>query len=276
MKKNIVKIGKINIGEGCPLVLIAGPCVIESEKSALFHAEVLLKIAEKKKIPFIFKASYDKANRTSISSFRGPGLKKGLKILQKVKDEFGLSVLSDVHCTIDIGAAASVLDIIQIPAFLSRQTDLIIAAGRSGKVVNVKKGQFLAPFDMKHIVMKLERSGAKGILLTERGTSFGYNNLVSDLRSLQIMREFGYPVIYDAAHSVQLPGGQGNASGGQRGFIFGLSRAAVAMGVDGLFLEVHKNPNQALSDGPNMVSLKELPFLIEQILTIKKAVKNYE
>ncbi|MFH1644879.1 MAG: 3-deoxy-8-phosphooctulonate synthase [Candidatus Omnitrophota bacterium] len=276
MKNNIVKIGRIRIGKGCPLVLIAGPCVIENEKSTLFHAEALSKLAVKSGIPFIFKASYDKANRTSISSFRGPGLKKGLKILQKVKDEFGVPVLSDVHCAIDVEAAAGVLDIIQIPAFLCRQTDLIIAAAKSGKIVNIKKGQFLSPFDMKHIIGKLEKSSAKGVLLTERGTSFGYNNLVSDFRSLQVMRELAYPVIYDATHSVQLPGGRGLSSDGQSEFIFGLSRAAVAMGVDGLFLEAHKNPKQALSDGPNMISLKELPFLIKQILTIKKAVKNYE
>jgi 2-dehydro-3-deoxyphosphooctonate aldolase (KDO 8-P synthase) len=273
MKKHIIKIGKIKIGHGQPLLLIAGPCVIESEKRALYHAEELLRIASRLNMPLIYKSSYDKANRTSIDSFRGPGLLKGLKILKKIKDKFGLPVLSDVHCRKDIEEAVHVLDIIQIPAFLCRQTDLILAVAETGKPVNVKKGQFMAPWDMKHVVEKIERAGNYEILITERGSSFGYNNLVSDMRSLPIMRQMGYPVIYDATHSAQLPGGKGASSGGEREFVSYLSRAAVAAGVDGVFIETHRDPDKALSDGPNMLKIKGLSNLLKQLKRIREAVE---
>lgn len=268
-----ITVGNIKIGAGNPAVLIAGPCVIESGPSALRHAEALKSIAGRVKIPFIYKSSYDKANRTSIDSYRGPGLKKGLKILKKIKDELDVPVLSDVHCKEDMKEAAKVLDIIQIPAFLSRQTDLIIEAARTGKVVNIKKGQFLAPWDMKHIIKKIESSGNKKIILTERGVSFGYNNLVSDFRSLLIMKEFGYPVIYDATHSVQMPGGLGEKSGGERKFIPYLSMAAAACGADGIFVEVHEDPDNALSDGPNMLMLRDVEDMVIKIQKILKAVR---
>jgi 2-dehydro-3-deoxyphosphooctonate aldolase (KDO 8-P synthase) len=273
--KHIIKVGKIKIGKGQPLVLIAGPCVIESEKDSLYHAEELLKIASRLRLPLIYKSSYDKANRTSAGSFRGPGLAKGLAILKKIKQDLGIAVLSDVHCRNDIEEAAPVLDVLQIPAFLSRQTDLIMAAARTRKPVNIKKGQFMAPWDMKHVIRKIESKGSRKIIITERGSCFGYNNLVSDMRSLPIMRSFGYPVIYDATHSVQLPGGLGSVSGGQREFVSGLSRAAVAMGVDGIFIETHRNPDKALSDGPNMIRLKELPGLLKQIREIAEVVRDY-
>ena len=222
-----IAIGNVRIGDDNPFVLIAGPCVIESEASALRHAKQLKGIAGSLGIPFIYKSSFDKANRTSVDSFRGPGLKKGLAVLKKVKEEFGLPILSDVHCKSDIKEASKVLDIIQIPAFLSRQTDLIVAAAESGKAVNIKKGQFLAPWDMKNVIKKIESTGNKKIILTERGVSFGYNNLVSDFRSILIMKEFGYPVVYDATHSVQMPGGLGNKSGGESRFSPYLSAAVV-------------------------------------------------
>ena len=268
-----IKIKDIKIGAGNPLVLIAGPCVIENKKLTLDTARALKDLSLEIEIPFIFKSSYDKANRTSLDSYRGPGLKKGLEILKEVKEKLGLLILSDVHCRQDVKAAAKVLDIIQIPAFLSRQTDLLIEAARTGKVVNIKKGQFLAPWDMAPSIKKIEASGNKNILITERGVSFGYNNLVSDLRALAIIRDFGYPVIYDATHSVQLPGGGGSCSGGERRFVPGLSRAAVAFGCDGLFLEVHPDPDKALCDGPNMVSLKELKALLKQVKNIERALK---
>jgi len=268
-----ISVGRIKIGADNPFVLIAGPCVIESEASALRHARALKILTGRLGIPFIYKASFDKANRTSIDSFRGPGLKKGLSILKKVKDTFGLAVLSDVHCKSDIKEAAKVLDIIQIPAFLSRQTDLIIAAAESGKVINIKKGQFLAPWDMNNVIKKIEASGNKNIILTERGVSFGYNNLVSDFRSILIMKEFGYPVVYDATHSVQMPGGLGNKSGGERRFIPYLSAAAIACGANGIFVEVHEDPENALSDGPNMVRLKDLETMLTKLKKIEKAVK---
>ena len=268
-----IKIKDIKIGAGNPLVLIAGPCVIENKKLTLEIARALKDLTAEAEIPFIFKSSYDKANRTSLDSYRGPGLEKGLEILKEVKEKLGLLILSDVHCRQDLKAAAKVLDIIQIPAFLSRQTDLLIEAARTGKAVNIKKGQFLAPWDMVPSIKKIEASGNKNILITERGVSFGYNNLVSDLRALAIIRDFGYPVIYDATHSVQLPGGGGSCSGGERRFVSGLSRAAVAFGCDGLFLEVHPNPNKALCDGPNMVSLKELKALLRQVKDIEGALK---
>ncbi|MDD5246355.1 MAG: 3-deoxy-8-phosphooctulonate synthase [Candidatus Omnitrophica bacterium] len=265
-------IGNVKIGKGCPLVLIAGPCVIESQKQCLQSAKRIKEIAQEAGIPFIFKSSFDKANRLSLDSYRGPGIKKGLEILYRVKEELKLPLLSDIHCRQEIAAAAEVLDIIQIPALLSRQTDLVVEAARTGKVINLKKGQFLAPWDILPIIKKIEATGNKKILITERGVSFGYNNLVADLRSLKIMGDFGYPVIFDATHSVQLPGGRGKSSGGQREFVSGLSRAAVAFGCQGLFLEVHSDPDKALCDGPNMISLKELKNLLRQTRKIEEAL----
>ncbi len=267
-----ITIGKVKIGGENPLVLIAGPCVIESEASALRHARLLKEIAKRAGISFIYKASYDKANRTSVNSYRGPGLKKGLAILKKVKDEFKIPVLSDVHCRADVKEAAKVLDVIQIPAFLSRQTDLIMAAAKTGKGINIKKGQFLAPWDMMHVIKKIESAGNKKIILTERGVSFGYNNLVSDFRSLIIMKDLGYPVVYDATHSVQMPGGKGDKSGGDARFIPYLSMAAVACGADGIFLEVHEDPERALSDGPNMVKLNKLEAMLLKLKNIENAI----
>jgi 2-dehydro-3-deoxyphosphooctonate aldolase (KDO 8-P synthase) len=267
-----IRVGNIKIGGGNPLVLIAGPCVIESEKLCLDAAKSLKDIAARCGIPYIFKSSFDKANRLSIDSFRGPGLKKGLEILNKVKQNIKAPILSDVHCRDDLREAAKVLDIIQIPAFLCRQTDIVVEAAKTGKAINIKKGQFLAPWDILPIVKKIESTGNKSILITERGVCFGYNNLVSDFRSLGIMRQFGYPVIFDATHSVQLPGGKGSVSGGEREFVAGLSRAAVAFGCDGLFLEAHPNPDSAPCDGPNMINLKELEKLLIEIKKIEKSI----
>ncbi|MFA5231044.1 MAG: 3-deoxy-8-phosphooctulonate synthase [Candidatus Omnitrophota bacterium] len=267
-----VNVGNIKFGDKFPLVLIAGPCVIESESSCLEAARRIKSIASSCKVPFIFKSSFDKANRLSMDSYRGPGLSKGLAILKKVKQQLKVPVLSDVHCAKDMAEAAKVLDIIQIPAFLCRQTDIVLAAAKTGKVVNIKKGQFLAPWDILPIIKKVESAGNKNILLTERGVSFGYNNLVTDYRALSIMRGFGYPVIYDATHSVQLPGGKGACSGGQSEFVAGLSRAAVAFGCDGLFLEVHIDPKSAPCDGPNMINFKELENLLKQIKKIESAL----
>lgn len=257
-----VRIDQVKIGGRHPLVVIAGPCVIESEKSTLFHAQALKKICDKTGVSLIFKSSFDKANRTSVGSFRGPGLKKGLQILSRVKKEFGLAVLSDVHATSDIEQAAEILDCLQIPAFLCRQTDLLVAAARTGKPVNVKKGQFLAPWSMGEAVKKIETCGNRSILLTERGTTFGYGNLIVDFRSLALLRELGYPVVFDATHSVQLPGAKGSSSGGERRFVLPLARAAVAFGCDALFLEVHRSPDESLCDGPNMISLKKFEELL--------------
>ncbi|MFA5150428.1 MAG: 3-deoxy-8-phosphooctulonate synthase [Candidatus Omnitrophota bacterium] len=270
MQEIIVR--NIRIGEKRPSVLIAGPCVIESQALCLDTAKRIKDITYKLGIPYIFKSSFDKANRMSIGSFRGPGIKKGLEILNKVKQQVKVPVLSDVHCAKDMAEAAKVLDIIQIPAFLSRQTDIVLAAARTGKVVNIKKGQFLAPWDILPIIQKVESAGNKKIIITERGVSFGYNNLVSDFRALQIMREFGYPVIYDATHSIQVPGGRGTSSGGERQFVGGLSRAAIAFGCDGLFLEVHPQPGSALCDGPNMINLKDLEELLKQVKSIEEAL----
>jgi 2-dehydro-3-deoxyphosphooctonate aldolase (KDO 8-P synthase) len=267
-----VSVNNIKIGKGNPLVLIAGPCVIESESSCLDTAKRLKEMTVKLGIPFIFKSSFDKANRLSVDSYRGPGLKRGLEILHKVKDKVKVPVLSDVHCRNDIEQAKEVLDVIQIPALLCRQTDILLAAAKTGKVINIKKGQFLAPWDILPIIKKCESAGNRKILITERGVSFGYNNLVSDFRSLKIIRDFGYPVIYDSTHSVQLPGGKGGSSGGQREFVEGFSRAAVAFGCDGLFLEVHHSPDAALCDGPNMISLQSLERLIKQVKKIEKAL----
>lgn len=245
--------------------------MIESEALVLRHAEKISRIADKYRIPFVFKASYDKANRSSVNSFRGPGLKKGLAVLAKVKKEFGLPVLSDVHCKEEMKPAQEVLDIIQIPAFLSRQTDLILAAGRSGKIVNVKKGQFVSPWEVRNILEKVESTGNRNILITERGVSFGYQNLVNDFRAIPIMRGFGYPVVFDATHSVQLPGGTGKATGGMPEFIPTLARCAVAAGADALFMEVHEHPAKALSDGTNMLALDQLESLLEVLISIRKA-----
>ena len=269
-----IAVGPHYIGGQNPLVLIAGPCVIESEKIAMEIAEKLKRITEELNVPFIFKASYDKANRTSIKSFRGPGLSDGLKILQKIKTEFNLPILSDVHKEEEIDLAAEVLDILQIPAFLCRQTDLLVKAAQTGKPINVKKGQFLAPWDMKNIVVKLEESGNSNILLTERGTTFGYNNLVVDMRSLVLMRDYSCPVIFDATHSLQQPGGQGTTSGGQSEMVPDLARGAVAVGCDALFMEIHTDPSKALSDGPNMLQIDMLPELLEQLVTLDQIVKG--
>jgi len=268
-----ISVGNIKFGGNNPIVLIAGPCVIESEKSALRHARMLKDIAKRSGVPFIYKSSYDKANRTSVDSYRGPGLKKGLAILKKVKDEINVPILSDVHCKEEVSAAAKVLDIIQIPAFLSRQTDLIIAAAKTGKVINIKKGQFMAPWDMRNVIKKVESAGNKRIILTERGASFGYNNLVSDFRSIIIMKDFGYPIVYDATHSVQMPGGMGDKSGGEAKFIPYLSMAAITCGADAIFFEVHEEPSQALSDGPNMVKLGALEDLIGKLKKIEKVIR---
>jgi len=269
-----IAVGPLSIGGQNPLALIAGPCVIESEKIAMEIAEKLKRITTDLHVPFIFKASYDKANRTSIKSFRGPGLNDGLKILQKIKTELDLPVLSDVHKEEEIDPAAEVLDILQIPAFLCRQTDLLVKAAQTGKPINVKKGQFLAPWDMKNVVVKLEESGNSNILLTERGATFGYNNLVVDMRSLVLMREYGYPVIFDATHSLQQPGGQGTTSGGQSEMVPDLARGAVAVGCDALFMEIHTDPSKALSDGPNMLKIDLLPELLEQLVTLDQVVKG--
>ncbi|MFQ5598266.1 MAG: 3-deoxy-8-phosphooctulonate synthase [Nitrospiria bacterium] len=245
--------------------IVAGPCVIEGRDFVLKTAEKIVKVAKNHQFPLIFKSSYDKANRTSIASYRGLGMEEGLDILSAVRSEIGLPLLSDVHSEREVKSAGEVLDVLQIPAFLCRQTDLLIAAGKTGKIVNVKKGQFMAPWDMRHSVEKVKSTGNESIFLTERGSCFGYNNLVSDMRSLTIMRQWGYPVIFDATHSVQLPGGKGHASGGQREFVMPLSRAAVGAGCDGLFLEVHPSPDQAPSDGPNMIDLESLDKLLSQI-----------
>ena len=271
-KVKIVNVRNLAIGQRLPLVFIAGPCVIESHESCLKLADKLKTIFQAKKLPFIFKASYDKANRTSVNSYRGPGVKEGIKILADIKKRLDLPILSDVHREEDMPIVSETLDIIQIPAFLCRQTDLILAAAKTGKPINIKKGQFLAPWDMKAVVEKVRSTGNEQILLTERGTCFGYNNLVSDMRSLVIMRELGYPVIYDATHSVQLPGGQGNVSGGERNMVIPLARAAVATGCDGLFLEVHENPEKALSDAATMLSIEALPNLLDQVLEIHRVV----
>jgi len=269
------QVGDVHVGSG-DLFLIAGPCVIESEEHAIRMAEIIKGVARALEFPYIFKASYDKANRTSIRSFRGPGLKEGLRILKKIKDELHLPVLTDVHETADVARVAEVADVLQIPAFLSRQTDLVVAAALSGRAVNIKKGQFVAPWDMRHAVEKCREAGNTQIFLTERGSSFGYNNLVVDMRSLAIMRNFA-PVVFDATHSVQLPSSQSNdggpaVSGGQPEFIPLLSRAAVAAGVDGVFMEVHDNPKEAKSDGANALESTKLRGVLKELLAVKKAL----
>jgi len=266
-----VDIGSFKVGTAHRHFLIAGPCVIESEQLVLETAHRIAEIARALEIPYIFKSSYDKANRTSISSFRGLGIKEGLAILKKVKTQVGVPVLTDVHSVEEAVQAGEAVDVLQIPAFLCRQTDLLVAAARTGRVVNVKKGQFLSPGEMANVVTKLEESGTRRILLTERGSSFGYNNLVVDMRALPIMRKFGYPVVFDATHSVQLPGGGGTKSSGQREFVAPLACAAAAAGCDGFFMEVHPDPDHAPSDGPNMVPLHDLKKLLERLMRICQA-----
>jgi len=269
-----ISIATMRLGGNRPLVLIAGPCVIESESATLRHAERLMTICNALSIPLIFKASYDKANRTSVNAYRGPGMREGLAILRKVKESLGGGRITEIHSIEQVAPAAEVLDVLQIPAFLCRQTDLLVAAAQTGRVINVKKGQFLAPWDMKNVAGKIAASGNENIILTERGASFGYNNLVVDMRSFPVMRATGYPVVFDATHSVQLPGGQGDSSGGQREFVEYLSRAAVATGIDGIFMEVHEEPDKALCDGPNSISLTELPGLLKMLKTIDATVKQ--
>ncbi|MGE3152575.1 MAG: 3-deoxy-8-phosphooctulonate synthase [Nitrospiraceae bacterium] len=262
---HVVELGAIKIGGAHRHVLIAGPCVIESETLVLETAYRIAEIAQAVGMPYIFKSSYDKANRSSIGSFRGLGTQEGLGILRKVKERVGVPLLTDVHSLEEARTAGEVVDVLQIPAFLCRQTDLLVAAAKTGRVVNVKKGQFLSPWDMANVVKKLEESGTRRILLTERGSTFGYNNLVVDMRALPVMRGLGYPVIFDATHSVQLPGGGGTTSSGQREFVAPLASAAAGAGCDGFFMEVHPRPDEALSDGPNMVPLSELKRLLERV-----------
>lgn len=274
MAPKTIKVGGFEIGAGRPLALIAGPCVIEGRESALRHASFLKEVADRVGVPFIYKSSYDKANRTSLDSYRGPGIENGLKILAQVKKEIGVPVLTDVHEKEQIALVKEDVDILQIPAFLCRQTDFVIAVARSGRVVNIKKGQFLAPWDLRNVVEKIVSTGNDQIMVTERGVSFGYNNLVADMRSLVLMRELGYPVVFDATHSLQLPGGLGKASGGERRFIAALARAGVAVGIDALFMEVHEDPDRALSDGPNSLPLKEVEELLKAVKEIDGFLKG--
>ena len=269
-----INLGSLRLGGGNPLFLIAGPCVIESEVHARIMAEKIAKVAADAGVPYIFKASYDKANRSSIKAFRGPGLKEGLRILGKIKSELKLAILTDIHEASQAKPAAEVCDVLQIPAFLARQTDLLIAAGKTGRIINVKKPQFLSPWDMGNVTEKLESTGNTKIILTERGASFGYQNLVVDMRSFPIMQRTGYPVVFDVTHSVQLPGGQGHASGGQPQFIEPLARAAAAAGVDGIFLETHDNPAKALSDGPNALPLSQLKALLIKLKGLSTVVRR--
>ena len=271
---HIIHVGPYKVGPGQPLLLLAGPCVLEGYEHSLAIGQEVKRICEKLGMPYVFKASFDKANRSSYDSFRGPGLEEGLKQLAAIKKELGVPVVSDIHETYQVERAAEVLDILQIPAFLCRQTDLVYAAGKTGKCVNVKKGQFLAPWDMKNVISKLEAAGNRDILLTERGSSFGYNTLVTDMRGLAIMRELGYPVVMDATHSVQIPGGKGTSSGGQSQYVPHMARAAAAVGIDALFLEVHDDPSKALSDGPNMVRLDRLEALLADVLAIDKIIRK--
>jgi 2-dehydro-3-deoxyphosphooctonate aldolase (KDO 8-P synthase) len=269
-----VQVGSVHIGGNRPLVFIGGTCVIESRDSALRHAAAIKRATDRAGIGFVYKSSYDKANRTSLGSPRGPGLDEGLKILAEVRREVGVPVVTDVHEPDQVRAVTEVADLLQTPAFLCRQTDFLISVARGGKPVNVKKGQFLAPWDMGPVLKKMASTGNRNLLVTERGASFGYNNLVADMRSLAVLAELGYPVVYDAGHSVQLPGGQGSASGGQRQFIRPLARAAVAVGVDALFLETHEDPDHALSDGPNSYPLAELPALLDELQRIDAIAKG--
>jgi 2-dehydro-3-deoxyphosphooctonate aldolase (KDO 8-P synthase) len=270
-----IAVGSLRLGGGNPLFLIAGPCVIENEVHARVMAEKIAKVAGDAGVPYIFKASYDKANRSSIKAFRGPGLKEGLRILEKIKSELKLPILTDIHEASQAKPAAEVCDILQIPAFLARQTDLLIAAAKTGRIINVKKPQFLSPWDMGNVTEKIESAGNTKIILTERGASFGYQNLVVDIRSFPILQRTGYPVVFDVTHSVQLPGGQGHASGGQPQFIEPLARAGVAAGVDGIFLETHDNPAKALSDGPNALPLSELRGLLMKLKGLSTVVRRW-
>jgi 2-dehydro-3-deoxyphosphooctonate aldolase (KDO 8-P synthase) len=271
-----ISLGSLRLGGGNPLFLIAGPCVIESEAHARSMAERVAKIAADAGVPYIFKASYDKANRSSGKAFRGPGLAEGLRVLAKIKAELRVPVLTDIHEASQAAPAAEVVDILQIPALLARQTDLLLAAAKTGRIVNVKKAQFLSPWDMGNVAEKIAAAGNANIILTERGASFGYNNLVVDMRSIPVMKKFGYPVVYDVTHSIQLPGGQGHASGGQPEFIEPLARAGVAVGVDGIFLETHDNPAAALSDGPNALPLAQLPQLLARLKELSTLLRRWE
>ena len=274
MQNKIVKIGNIDVANDKPFVLFGGMNVLESRDMAMQVCEAYVKVTEKLGVPYVFKASFDKANRSSFGSFRGPGLEEGLKMLASIKKELNVPVVSDIHSIEQIEPAAEVLDILQIPAFLCRQTDLVYGAAKTGKCVNVKKGQFMAPKDMENVLNKMKETGNENLMLTERGFSFGYNNLVVDMRSFPIMRSFDYPVIFDATHSVQLPGGAGTKSSGNREFVPNLARAAVASGVDGLFFEVHDNPEEALSDGPNMLYLDQFEAVLRDLVAIDKIVKG--
>ncbi|WP_349305808.1 3-deoxy-8-phosphooctulonate synthase [Bacillus sp. FJAT-49711] len=274
MGKEVTLREGIVFGGNCPFVLIAGPCMLESEKLVMEVAERIKEITDRHNIPFVFKGSFDKANRSSIYSERGPGIKKGIKILEKVKEDLHIPVTTDIHEANQAEMVAGIVDIIQIPAFLCRQTDILVQAAKTNKIINIKKGQFLAPWDMKNAVVKIKESGNDQILLTERGTTFGYNNLVVDMRSLPTMREFNVPVVFDATHSVQVPGGLGQSTGGKKEFVPYLARAAAAVGIDALFLEVHPEPDQALSDGPNMIKLDELESFLQPIVGIDQLVKT--
>jgi len=274
MPNKSVKCGKLNISNANPFTLIAGPCQLENEKHALEVANELKKITEKLGVGLIYKTSFDKANRTSLKGKRGAGLEKSLPVFEKIRKDLGVPVLTDVHTAEQCEIVSKHVDVLQIPAFLCRQTDLLIAAAKTGKVINVKKGQFLAPWDMANVTKKIEDSGNKNILVTERGASFGYNTLVSDMRSLPIMAKNGYPVVFDATHSVQQPGGMGDKSGGQREFVEYLARAAIAVGVAAVFMETHPDPDNAPSDGPNMVPLSKMPSLLSQLVQIDKLIKN--
>jgi 2-dehydro-3-deoxyphosphooctonate aldolase (KDO 8-P synthase) len=273
---HLVRLGKFSVGAGQPLFLLAGPCVIESERHALKMAARLSAAARELGVPLVFKASYDKANRTALGSYRGPGLVRGLELLARIKKRLHIPILTDVHDVSQVGPAAEVCDVIQIPAFLSRQTDLLLEAGRSGAVVNIKKGQFLSPWDVRHAVEKVASTGNHRILVTERGSTFGYNNLVVDVRGLAVMKEFGYPVVLDVTHSLQLPGGEGTRSGGQPEFIEPLARAGVAAGVDGIFMEVHDRPAHALSDGPNALLLRRFKPLAARLRDLGRFVRKLE
>ncbi|HTB93573.1 MAG TPA: 3-deoxy-8-phosphooctulonate synthase [Candidatus Sulfotelmatobacter sp.] len=270
-----IQLGSLRLGGTNPLFLIAGPCVIESESHARSMAERVAQIAADAGVPYIFKASYDKANRSSLKAFRGPGLTEGLRILSKMKSDLHLPILTDIHDASQAAPVAEVVDILQIPAFLSRQTDLLVAAAKTGRIVNVKKAQFLSPWDMGNVAEKIAAAGNQNIILTERGASFGYNNLVVDMRTFPVLAKFGYPVVYDVTHSVQLPGGQGQSSGGQPEFIEPLARAGVATGVDGIFLETHDNPAAALSDGPNALPLAQLPQLLARLKELSTLVRRW-
>ena len=270
---SVVKIGDISVGGESPLVFILGPCQIENRDHALFMAEKIVNVCEPSSSKFIFKSSFDKANRSSITSSRGIGIEEGLKILEEVKFTFRCPVITDVHTVPQCGIVAEVVDVLQIPAFLSRQTDLLIAAGETGKPINVKKGQFLAPWEMANVAEKIASTGNKKILLCERGTSFGYNTLVNDFRGLEIMAETGYPIVFDATHSVQQPGGRGNSSGGERKFVAALARAACAVGVSAVFIETHQDPDNAPCDGPNMIDIANLQDIIEKLRLIDELIK---